>query len=52
MEAISGQPWASEFIANRTEGKVVEGGITNDKGTILQALEQQLEHPIQEAAKS
>jgi hypothetical protein len=48
MEAIAAHPWASMFIADRSEGKVGEGGIANDKGTILAAVEQMLENPITE----
>jgi hypothetical protein len=48
MEAIAAHPWASMFIADRSEGKVGEGGIANDKGTILAAVEQMLNNPIQE----
>jgi hypothetical protein len=51
MEAIAGQPWASMFIADRSEGKVGEGGLANDKGTILNSIEQMLDNPITEEAE-
>jgi hypothetical protein len=46
LEAIAGQPWASLFVADRTEGKVGEGGISSDKGTILKSIENMMENPI------
>jgi hypothetical protein len=48
MEAIAAQPWASMFVADRSEGKVGEGGMANDKGTILGAIEKMLDNPITE----
>jgi len=48
MEAIQGQPWASYFIADRDEGKVSEVGMPNNKGTILEALEKEMENPVTE----
>jgi hypothetical protein len=48
MEAIAAAPWASMFIADRSEGKVGEGGIANDKGTILSSIEQMLNNPVTE----
>ena len=43
LEAIAGEPWASNFIADRTEGRITEGGSANDKGSILRAIEEEME---------
>ena len=50
MEAIQGQPWASYFIADRDEGKVSEIGMPNNKGTILEALDKEMENPVTEGS--
>lgn len=46
MEAIGGQPWASMFIAERSEGKVSEGGLANSKGAILNAVDELMKNPV------
>jgi hypothetical protein len=46
LEAIQGSPWATTFIANRTEGAVETGGLLEDKGTILSAIDRELQNPV------
>jgi len=40
MEALSGQSWASYFIAERTEGRVTEGVKDDSKGLLLDAIDE------------
>jgi hypothetical protein len=46
MEAIGGAPWATQFIANRTEGLVGTGYGEDNKGSILAAINKELQHPV------
>jgi hypothetical protein len=46
MEAIGGAPWATQFIANRTEGLVGTGSGEDNKGSILAAINKELQHPV------
>jgi hypothetical protein len=47
MEAISGKPWASYFMAERDEGRVPESGHGgDDKGLILEAIHGMLKDPV------
>lgn len=48
MEAVAGQPWASFFVADRTEGKIGEGGLSNGKGKILEAIDTMMDQPVSE----
>jgi hypothetical protein len=50
MEAIQGQPWASYFIADRDEGKVSEVGMPNNRGSILEAFDQEMKNPVTEGS--
>jgi hypothetical protein len=46
LEALSGQPWATQFIANRTEGAVETSGLAEDRGTILSAIDKDVNNPV------
>lgn len=48
LEALSGQPWASNFIAYRTEGSVDNHADTDNKGAILAAIDEELKKPVYE----
>lgn len=48
LEALSGQPWATNFIAYRTEGPVDSKADTDNKGSILAAIEEELRKPVYE----
>ena len=46
LEALSGQPWATNFIAYRTEGNVDNKADTDNKGSILAAIDEALRKPV------
>lgn len=46
MEAIGGAPWATTFIANRTEGLVDANTGTDNRGSILEAIQIDMNNPV------
>lgn len=46
MEAIGGAPWATTFIANRTEGLVDANTGTDNRGSILEAIQTDMDNPV------
>lgn len=48
MEAIAGQPWASSFLAYRSEGNMDSSGLEANKGAILAAITSEMDNPVNE----
>jgi hypothetical protein len=46
MEAIGGAPWATTFIANRTEGLVDANTGADNRGSILEAIQVDMDNPV------